>query len=157
MMNKNIGPYLKDTTKKYIDNFKILLKKPQRIGFEIKTNVKTDYLIYTVTEFFSNNDKKTIINISQYFNQSEKKLFYSDSFNLPEQFIDETPNVDNGKEISFLNSRNEHVQKLSKSNITKIELFEILFNKFARVLDEDFYKEWKKEYDFRQDAKKYNI
>ena len=68
MENKNIGTYLIDATKKYTNIFKTLLKKPQRIGWEIRTNVKTDSLTYSVFSFWENR-LTNIINIAQYYNQ----------------------------------------------------------------------------------------
>ena len=67
------------------------------------------------------------------------------------------PKIDKNKETAYIKKRNEHVQKLTQYNLTKIELFDIIFNKFANVLDEEIYKEWKKEYDFRQTTNKYNL
>lgn len=156
MKNKNIESHLKNATKKYTNNFKLLLKKPQRIGWEIRTNVKTDSLTYSVYSFMENR-LTNIINISQYYDQTEKKLFYSIQFHPPEKFLEDIPKFDYDKEPSFLISRNEHIKKMSNSNITKLELFDILFNRFANILDEDVYKNWKKEYDFSQTINKYNL
>lgn len=150
--------------KKYKNKFKDWLKKPVRL--EQKTNPNYGQVVLSllidILEIksdiywgFEESKPKCVIKIEQYY--KEKELKYSVRFELPyyESFYpsDSYLKIDKGREIEYINKRNNEVIKLNSFNINKEVLYKKIFEDFVYLISEKHYKEWK----FEQDVSNYNL
>jgi hypothetical protein len=166
--NKQIGNFLRGIKTQYKNLFNEKLKKPKELHWEFYHNTGIDSLSFTLRDWERNIHK--IITIIQYYNQKTKELSYTINFDLPNEWDQIGLSSDSGKELEFIEQRNNYIRKFStghfigmnsttgkKSNVTKNELFEIIFVKFLGALNDEVYRKWKEDYELRKDSNKYNL
>ena len=102
-------------------------------------------------------DTHNVIAIIQSYNQKTKQLAYSIDFHLPNEWDGGLLPADYGKETEFIEQRNDIAKKFNNNNLTKDELYEIIFVKFESLLDDRVYQKWKKDYILKRDMDKYNL
>jgi hypothetical protein len=67
-------------------------------------------------------------------------------------------NPDLKKEFeTFTVAKNDYLRKLKNVNLSKEELYDIIFKKFRKAVSNEIYLKWKEEYKLRKDVEKYNL
>lgn len=160
--NKIIGNLFKEFTKRYKNDFHEKLKKPrlsrgENLDFHYKVLVDSlsySYVDYEATIYSTVKIYKKVMTILQYYDASTKNLSYNIYFDFPHQFDYNNFIADRDKEDVFIQSRNTYITDvLSKSNIDKAELYDIIFGKLEHILKDEVYDNWK----MKHDANKYNL
>lgn len=136
----------KKLKKQYVGEIRKKLRNLNDLDFELEF-YDWDFVIDSLT-YYRGYNRNRIIYIAQHYNMKTEKLYYNIRFTAP---ILKYDIVDFGVHVS------DYINKLSKMNIDKGELYEILFVKLPKVFSEEYYKEWKKQYDLEQDVSKYNL
>lgn len=156
-----ISEYLDSCRSKkiYTNNFKPLLKNPNRLSYELRYDIKIDSLIFA-TKYYSydiyEEEQQEVIKISQFYNQKTKVLTYSIYYNLFSNDEDFLPKIDGDKKNEFLVQRKNKAQEFEKIGDKLSEIYESL-KKFSVLLDERIYQKWYEEWELRSSANKYNL
>jgi hypothetical protein len=174
-----IGSYLKSygARKQYKNEFLNLLKKPLRLGNELRRTFNLDRLNFIIKDYpdfdfdddfdYFDGEKResSIIQIYQNcvfepdpnFETLGTKLSYIIKFNLPRLYNKKLlSKVDKDKDLEFIETRRLICDSLSKGvshRVYQEELNDIIFNKFKSTLTDEFYEDWQ----LQQNVNKYNL
>jgi len=153
-----IGNFLDGVKKKYTNIFKKLLKTPKYLFIKLNHNIIIDNVVFYLSPFWVEEKPSILIEISQLYNLKTKELKYSINFSLSsDDYWSPIVKSDRKKEEEFLESRNGFINKLNKNNISKEELYDIIFKKFRTAISDEVYEKWKEEYKLKKDVDKYNL
>lgn len=168
---KNISEYLTGckSKKQYTNKFNEILKHPLRISYELdREDINIDSLSFVskYNNYYDGEDDQinVIIRIEHFYSLKDKESKFSISYGLyPDGDFDEydkwstyIPTIDAKKVVGYLYSRKKYAKSFNIEKGKLNEIYESL-GKIDGLLNEEFYNEWFKEYDLKQNAKKYNI
>lgn len=146
--------------KQYVGEIRKKLKDLSRLDFELNIlseKINLNYLIDTLSyhtkgyNFYNSDYRSIVVFISQNYRMKTKELYYNIRFTTSLDTILNYKITEFGLHIS------DYINHLSEMNITKEELYGILFVKIPYIYSDEYYKKWKKQYDLEQDINKYNL
>ena len=145
--------------KNYQNNFKEHLKKPNRLSYNLRYDIRIDTLNFVTNYYSFYNDGEAahkIITIIQYYKSKTKELTYSIYYKLFSEEDLFLPKIDKNKKYEFLSQRKDKARELEKIGVEIDEIYNSL-NKFSVLLDERIYQKWLEEWELKNSANKYNL
>ena len=153
-----INNFLYGVKKKYSNTFKKLLERPTYLARRLEDDVTIDRIEFYLPSFREDIRSNDLITIFQSYSIKRKKNIYSIIFSISsDTYWKPILKSDSEKEIEFLESRNDYLRKLKNANLSKEELYDIIFKKFKKAISDEIYLKWKEEYKLRKDIEKYNL